>query len=220
MNSDTPRGPAGLAGTPLAFDTAALRRVQENAWVDPAGDAVVLDYFDLVPDLPASLEDLADLRARTSARVAESGMGLVELDTVLLDGMPALRQVVKGRDPGRESGMAYIGSYTIPRDRCGAVVRVQCFEGPVTGIREASLFPLFLDRHQGDVQEAMAAWARHPYTGGVTGGTPRNQAEDPVWDDRFPDHPVSRARRLLGVLARSLRVDPAFRDLPPFRYGF
>jgi hypothetical protein len=217
MNSDTPRGPAGLAGTPLAFDTAAFQQVKENAWVDAAGDAVILDFFGLVPDLPASLEDLDDLRARTSAHVAGSGMGLVELDTVTLDGVPAVRQVVKGKDPRRESGMVYIGSYTIPRDRCSTVVRVQCFEGPVTGVREASLFPLFLDRHQGDVQGAMAAWARHPYAEGVIGGTPRNQAEDPVWDDRFPDHPLSRTRRLLGALARSLRVDPAFGDLPPFR---
>ncbi|MDE3725061.1 hypothetical protein PWG71_27075 [Nocardiopsis sp. N85] len=209
--------PFGLAGTPVAFDTRPFRQVQENVWLDGTGDAVVLDFFNVVPDLPAPVEDPANLRAHMSARTAQGGMGLVELDVVGLDGMPAVRQVVKGPQPHHERGMAYLGTYTVPRDRCSVVVKVQCVEGPVTGTREAALFPGFLQQYRGDLPAAMAAWARHPYAQDIGGGTPRNQAEDVGWDAHFPDHPLSRARRLLGALAYSLRFDPAFRALPPFR---
>lgn len=209
--------PFGLAGTPVAFDTRPFQQVQENVWLDTTGDAIVLEFFNIPPDLPAPVEDLANLRARTSASTAQAGMGLVELDVIGLDGMPVIRQMVKGPQPHHEKGMAYLGTYIIPRDRCSVVLKVQCAEGPVTGTREAALFPGFLQHYQGNLPAAMAAWAQHPYAQGISGGLPRTQAEDAGWDAHFPDHPLSRVRRLLGSLAYSLRVEPSFRALPPFQ---
>ncbi|MFW5415878.1 hypothetical protein J0910_04540 [Nocardiopsis sp. CNT-189] len=214
-----PPPPAGLAGTPVMFDVRPFQQVRENVWADGAGDAVVLDFFNVVPDLPAPLEDPANLQARISANTAQAGMGLVDLDVVGLDGLPAVRQMVKGPHPQQERGTVYLGSYTIPRAACSVTVKVQCLEGQPTGTREAAVFPQFLQQYKGGAaspDEAMAAWAQHPYAYGVTGGFPRNHADDPAWDPYFPDHPLSRARRLLGSLAHSLRLDPAFKGLPPF----
>lgn len=214
--------PTGLAGTPVMFDVRSFQQVRENVWVDSAGDAVVLDFFNIVPDLPAPLEDPANLQARTSASTAQAGMGLVDMDVIGLDGMPAIRQMVKGPHPRQERGTVYLGSYTVPRATCSVTVKVQCLEGQPTGVREATVFPQFLQQYKGGAaspEEAMAAWAQHPYAYGITGGFPRNHADDPAWDPYFPDHPLSRARRLLGSLACSLRIDPAFKGLQPFWPG-
>ncbi|MEE2039077.1 hypothetical protein Q8791_17835 [Nocardiopsis sp. CT-R113] len=214
-----PPPPAGLAGTPVWFDARPFQQVQENVWVDAAGDAIVLDYYDIAPNLPAALQDLAGLRARTSANTAQAGMGLVDLDVIGLDGMPVIRQMVKGDNPHQERGLAYLGTYTIPRSNSSVVVKVQCLEGQPTGMREASVLPQFLQQYRGGAaapDEAMAAWAQHPYAYGITGGRPRNHADDPAWDPHFPDHPLSRARRLLGSLAYSIRVDASFKAQPAF----
>ncbi|MFI6575784.1 hypothetical protein ACIBFB_08275 [Nocardiopsis sp. NPDC050513] len=210
--------PAGLAGTPLTFDVRHYQQVKENVWADASGDAVVLDYFDIPPNLPAPLEDLAALRTRTSVSTAQAGMGLVELDVVWIDGLPAVRQMVKGQHP-QGHGMVYLGSYTVPRATCSVTLKVQCAEGQPTGVREATLLPRFLQQYRGGAaspDEAMAAWAQHPYAYGVQGGCPRTHADEPGWDAHYPDHPLSRARRLLGGIAHSVRLDPAFKAVPQF----
>src|SRR5690606_176602 len=106
--------PTGLAGTPVMFDVRSFQQVRENVWVDSAGDAVVLDFFNIVPDLPAPLEDPANLQARTSASTAQAGMGLVDMDVLGLDGLPAIRQPVERPHPRQERGTAHRAPYRVP----------------------------------------------------------------------------------------------------------
>jgi len=78
------------------------------------------------------------------------------------------------------------------------VVKLQSFEDGVTGVREA----VWLDRHLaagGSIDD-------------LAGGGP----EDEAWDELFPQHPLSRARRLLPILLASLALDPAAPPLEPF----
>ena len=65
--------------------------------------------------------------------------------------------------------------------------------------------------------EMMGYWAQHPYAPEVQGGLPRNWSEDPWWDQHFPQHPLSRARRLLQTMAPTIEVHPAFHAAPPWR---
>ncbi len=75
---------------PISFDTNGLQQLDSNAWRDPAtGDIVQSSYFDLVPDLPAPLTDLATLRRRLAEMHAESGC-LIEAFVVGIDSQPAL----------------------------------------------------------------------------------------------------------------------------------
>src|SRR4051794_22892329 len=99
---------------PLIFDTRDWRQVQDNVWVNADGDPVITDFFAIPPDLPAPLEDLDGLRARMAANTAASGGGLVELDVVGLDGLPAVRLIVKMPIPEQQTGVAYIASYIVP----------------------------------------------------------------------------------------------------------
>jgi hypothetical protein len=57
----------------------------------------------------------------------------------------------------------------------------------------------------------------HPYDPGLRGRLPFNPADDEVWDEKFPGHPLTCARAWLRDLDRIVTVDPAFAALPDFR---
>ncbi|QIS20896.1 hypothetical protein [Nocardia terpenica] len=55
-----------------------------------------------------------------------------------------------------------------------------------------------------------------PYAPHVRGDLPYSVADDAQWDQEFPGHALTRARRWFGELSRTARIDPRFAALPPF----
>lgn len=193
---------------PLYFDATGLQRQDQTTWTSPAtGDHVILDYFDLVPDLPASLDDLPKLRHDLTVMAGESGC-LIEAHVVNFGGQPALLRVQKLPLPNQPSGQGFIASITVPKATCSAVLQIVCRELGTTGMREAMLAAelgpqtFILD---------------HPYAPGFTGRLPFHAGDDPQWDPKFPDHPLSRARAWLHHALRTAQVDPGFAALPGFQ---
>jgi hypothetical protein len=196
---------------PITLETRGFEQVGPSAWRDANGDVLALDHFDLVPNLPAPLTDLPALRARMAVNVAQVGGGLVECDPVQVDGVPAVRQVVKLRHPAQEHGLAFVGSLILPKKASSAMVKAQCVEHGTTGIRESNvLAQVGPDRF----------FVSSPYSPTVDlqalGGLPANLADDPGYDGTFPEHPLSRVRRILDWLQVNARVDRGFAVLPPF----
>lgn len=185
-----------------------MERHDERTWFDPrTGDQVSLTYIGMVPDLPAPLDDLPRLRHLLAVETAETG-SLIEAHVVQFDSVPAVYQLIKLPIPNRPTGLAFIAAFTLPRANCSAVLRIQCAEGDVSGIRESAiaaevgfenLFP------------------PHPYAPELQGQLPYNAADDMVWDQHFPDHPLSRARAWAHRMMATARVDPQFAALPPFQ---
>ncbi|MFD3453076.1 hypothetical protein ACFWVC_12960 [Streptomyces sp. NPDC058691] len=188
-------------------DLPGYRQVAEHAWTDDHGDVISLHFFDLPPDIPAPLEEPVPLRQALAHVTAGAGGGLIEADVVQVAGLPALRQVLKVPLPDRPSGLAFLGSYTLPRAACSAVVKVQAFEAGPTGMREALVLA-----ELGPEQYFLA----HPYAPGLRGGLPFHRADAPEYDARFPGHPLTRVRTALAHLSGTLRADPDFAQLPPF----
>ena len=102
------------------------------------------------------------------------------------------------------SGMTYLGALTLPFEAFSFVVKVQCEERGTTGLREAVL----LDRRlaAGD-QPTIKDGRMH-----LPGWNPDAAEHDAM----FPTHPVSRARRVLDHLRRTLVIDPSLAKLPGF----
>lgn len=186
--------------------TGYSQRDDEPVWVSDRGVIVSLHYFELVPDLPGSLGDIEVLRTGLTQFVAAAGGGLIEADVEEVDGVPALRQLLKVPRPGGP-GQVFIGSYTIPKATCSAVVKAQAAEGQMTGLREAVV---------SDQLGQERYFQPHPYDPQLRGGLPFHAADAPEWDARFPDHPLSQVRTALARIVPTVRLDARFRALPPY----
>ncbi|MFH9610173.1 hypothetical protein [Streptomyces sp. NPDC017448] len=191
----------------LGVELPGYRTVDADAWLNDHGDVLSLHFFDLPPDLPAALDDGPALRHRLTHFTARAGGGLVEASVKPLDGLPALRQILKLPLPDRAGGQVFIGSFTVPRAGCSTVVKIQAAERGTTGAREAVVMAkLGPGRY----------FRPHPYAPEVQGGLPFHAADHARWDADFPDHPLTRVRRTLDTLAAAVTVAPGFAALPPF----
>ncbi|MFD8074873.1 hypothetical protein ACFV3E_19780 [Streptomyces sp. NPDC059718] len=183
------------------------RQIEADAWTNDHGDLVSLHWFDVPPDIPAPLEDLPRLRHALAHYTHGAGGGLIEADVLHLGTVPTLRQVIKVPLPDRPAGQAFLGSYTLPRASCSAVVKVQALEEGTTGVREAQvLIELGPERY----------FMPHPYASDLRQGLPFHWGDAPHYDAHFPDHPLTRVRDALAQLAVSLQVAPEYAALPPF----
>ncbi|MCF2532833.1 hypothetical protein [Yinghuangia soli] len=198
----------------ISFDTSACEPVDRpttdelaGSWMCGPDVLVTVHEFELVPDLPAGLADLAVLRAALVHSAAAGGAGLIEADIIEIGGLPAVRQLIKTRIPGRTHGLAFIGAVTIPRADSSAVFKVQAVEQGITGMREA----LIVDRLGLDALSLM-----HPYAIGADLALPYNAADSAEYDPEFPEHPLTRVRTELSRLLPTIRLAEPFRARPEF----
>ncbi|MDR6977250.1 hypothetical protein J2X68_003962 [Streptomyces sp. 3330] len=196
-----------IAKTPLtSLDLTGFTEREPGVWTDAAGLVLSVHFFPLIPDLPAALHEPQRLGAGLAQLAAGAGGGLIEAEPGTVDGVPAVRQLVK-MPLGSRPGQAFLGSWTVPRAGSSTVVKVQAAEGATTGMREASVM----------AQVGPAAYFRpHPYTGGQPGGLPYHVGDDEQWDARFPDHPLTLVRAALLRLTPTVTFDDRFKALPPF----
>jgi hypothetical protein len=190
------------------LDLTGFEQIDHLVWQHEQGTVVLsLHYFNLRPDLPAPLHDQAALFAGTARRTAAAGGGLIDAAVEPVDGIPALRQIVKVPHP-QGHGQVFLGSYTIPRATGSTVLKLQAPETGTTGLREALVFA--------ELGGPERMYRQSPYAPDATGGLPCHWADDERYDARFPDHPLSVTRALLRRLLPSIRLDDRFKALPAF----
>ncbi|HEX7307161.1 hypothetical protein [Lentzea sp.] len=192
---------------PISFDATGFRQLDRFIWQHPSGDQAVLTYYDRTPDLPAGLGDLPKLRHDLALVHGETGC-LIEAHVVQLDGVPALLRIIKLPLPDQPHGQAFVCSFTIPRATSSAVLQLGAVERGMTGAREAVLA----------AEIGFENWVQpHPYAPELQGVLPFHSGDNPRYDPRFPDHPLSRVRAWAHHVVRTARVDPQFASLPPFQ---
>ncbi|MFH8801615.1 hypothetical protein ACH4F6_18780 [Streptomyces sp. NPDC017936] len=194
--------------TPITgLDLTGFTEREPGVWTDAAGLVLSVHFFPLVPDLPAPLHETERLRAGLARGTAGAGGGLIEAVPGAVDGVPAVRQLVKMPLSSRP-GQAFIGSWTVPRAGCSTVLKVQAAEGATTGVREAMVM----------AQVGPADYFRpHPYAGGgPSGGLPYHVGDHEQWDARFPGHPLTLVRAALHRITPTVTLDERFKALPPF----
>ena len=108
-----------------------------------------------------------------------------------------------GKVPQTPTGNTYVESYTVPFRDFSYVVKIQCEERGITRVRETVLLAKGLASGELEVDDS--------------GTTIGNWApEDAIYDDDFPDHPLSRCRRSLQMIASSISLPEEIRLLPKF----
>lgn len=190
-------------------------RVNETTWTDGSSIAVIVEHFDLVPNLPAALNDQANLFRQLAIGAANSGGALVEASIMEADGLPAVWYLVKRRAPGQPTGLLFVGSLIVPRADCSVVLRIEGLETGTTGIRESMVMVTLLGQY--DVERLMN-WP-NPYAPDVRASLPYNLADEPHYDAQFPQHPLAKVRWLRDGLISTVTFDPAFANRPPFHYS-
>jgi hypothetical protein len=188
----------------VTFDDSELRNPNEKGnthyWSTPEGDGVGLYYFGMPPDLPIRTKSISEFQQAYEALVPDTG-ALVEISIVEQDGCSAVLSIVKV--PQQPSGMTYLGSLTIPFRDFSYMLKVQCYEGSPTGLRETILLEQGL--REGHIQM--------DDTGKITGDW---NPDDAKFDSEFPDHPISRLRKWLPRLGSTIRIDSEIKRQPAF----
>ncbi|HEX8702340.1 MAG TPA: hypothetical protein VF815_26135, partial [Myxococcaceae bacterium] len=169
------------------------------------------------PDLPVRLEALPELRAFYRKRTVEAGGGIVEVDVVSLAGLRGVRAICKF--PQQPEGMSYNGSLVLPFARFSYVLKVQCPEEGITALRDTLILSTLMPQDRDPQRWVEEEWAQDPYDASDRSRIRRNLSEDEQYDAEFPDHPLSRTRRHLAALLRSLDAEPSLREAPPFMGG-
>lgn len=190
----------------VSFDASRYDFQGEKAgsrvWHLPEGGGVGLYFFPSPPDLPV-VGSVAELREMYVRRMAE-GTEVVDCRVLPLDGVPGIWLIIKGRN-AETDGMFYLGSLTIPFRDLSYVIKIQCFETGITGMRETLLMDEALEKGTGRMDDggfvAVGGWA----------------FDDEKFDEKFPQHPLSTARRELRHIAATLRVDPAVKKAARFK---
>jgi hypothetical protein len=173
-----------------------------RAWTTPFVDGVGLYFFGKPPDLPAAARSVAELHDFYAQALKNAGVRLVEAGLTTADGRPVVRVIFK--TPQSPTGMTYVGSLTLPFRDFSFVVKVQCEETGVTGLRETTL-----------LARRVAAGENPVLVGGHL-HIPNWNPDADCYDVEFPDHPASRVRQVLRAVAVSLVIEPRVAKLPRF----
>jgi len=209
----------------IHFDTSGWKISEKSKdtirWEDGKPEFLSLHYFPVPPDIPCELGKLKELRDCYRTAIGQAGGGLVSLDVLNVKvgtrEVPCLRNIVKV--PQSPSGMLYIGSLTFPFADFSYVIKVQCFEEGITGMRDAVVADRLMGA--GDVKldpktGGILGWAQDPYEPSFKGPALKNQSEDEKYDSQFPEHPLSRARAILARASETVNLDDSVLSSPPF----
>lgn len=194
----------------LSFDTSGLVPSQDG-WYDPmTGDQFWVSHS-RGAYLSVPLEDLDAVRRALVEAVLKRRAGVIEAYIVGVDTLPGLLYVVKVPKTDAPQGLTFMASIVVPRAHSYAMVCGAFAEGPVTGVREAVVLEELLA-----VGDPSQMWPPHPYAPDLDPGIPYNIADEIRWDERFPDHPLTRLRRWVARITPTIRVGQKFAALPPF----
>lgn len=204
---------------PFTFDESGFQFQEEQEgvliWLTPNGDKLALFHFEIAPDIEADLDDNESLRAFYRANAHRAGLGVLEIETIVVDSLLAVRTLFKMAQ--RRCGRTYIGALTFPFRNFSYVLRVESPELGMTGTRETYVTAKLLAT-QRMPEDFPSGWLDDPYDSNESGPMTRNISERPEYDSLFPDHPLSRARHVLHHLHRTITIDNSVKPLPKFTF--
>jgi len=183
-----------------------------RVWRNNTGDLLTLRE-----DARGPLPDYADKWAVESLarHVAESNKaGLVDVKSVLREGQPGASFIYKRfEDPGYIFGGMLI---LWKRRRSYTWMMMAREEGPKRGARESTIRAeliesgavtpaQYVDRSESDPENSVFR--------GVLQQSLASVADDEMYDSRFPDHPLSRMRKVLDTLPFPSHVEPQWKTV-------
>jgi len=208
----------------VTFDASGLTLQGDQdgvrVWHTPAGDGIGLYYFPVPPDIGADLQSVSAVRAFYREMAMQFGAAIIELDLIQVNGSLVIRQIIKV--PQQPHGMLYLGTLTLPFRDFSYVIKIQCMEDGTTGVREAVVLDEKLAAGEVKLDEkngTISGWMQDPYDSSIRDVFARNKSEAMEYDQRFPEHPLSRLRRAMRRVQQTLRISEEVQREPRFKYA-
>ncbi len=179
-----------------------------RGWRDDQGDFLSL----VIPNQPLGLPQLSDEVAlqQIFRRLAENrGAGLIEV-RVSTGQLGSTVSVIYKRllmPSYAYTGMLFAAGAEPPQ-----VWTIVAEERGTTGLREATITTELFNAGSMTIQDHERSWAKDPYDSeydGVDRSVLRFVSDDESYDERFPQHPLTKVRRILAVLPSSINLTPA-----------
>jgi hypothetical protein len=202
---------------------------EDYRWIKPGPDLLGLRYFDVPTGLPYTLDprEQGHWLQHYEAMVAPQNGAVVSVDLLPIQGLKAVRTILKYHQPVimeglSDLGMTFLGTWMVPLADFSFNIQVQSFEAGTTGVREATVM-MMLDRNKlatanhaappAQRLESMEEYFEIVRNRPVT----RLRADDEEFDALFPNHPLSRLRAELHRIAATIRVEDTIHRARPYR---
>lgn len=186
-----------------------------EAYQHESGDVFTVNFFDLPPDIGVSLADVDGVRDFYRQMLVSNRLAMLQCEIERLDGLPTVYMLVKA--PLEPTGFVFLASQTIPRQDCSFVLKYQAIEAGVTGMRESMVMSQLMQPEQGSFADQLNGWCADPYDPSLKYPVMRNRADAPEFDEKFPDHPLSRARAFMKQVPARVTVSKNLRKTAEFR---
>ncbi len=210
----------------LDFDTAGMELRQDDDgcrfWVAP-GPALVQLTLVTPTDFSCDLRNPAGFHEELKKQAQRMGSALIHCDFIERQGLGAVCLISKfwsapaPEDPNM--GKDYNGALIFPLAEGCFYIRVAAREQGTTGVRE-SVVTMLLHK-QGKLALPKAAHAAADSDG--LGAALKKQtlapspSDDEEYDVHFPEHALTRVRRLLRHIGTTLTVAPELKEARPYR---
>ena len=175
-----------------------------RVWRDSQGSVLSLAIPDQ-PFAPGERSDETALRQQCRSLAESQSAGLIEVGSDTGASGADFHLIYKRLEIPAYSftGMLFL------RDQ-QHVWTIVATELGTTGVREAVIMAELMNSGKLTIEEYRSSWARDPYDhdyDGVDRGLLRFLSDDECYDERFPEHPLSKARRVLAAIPGSIQAD-------------
>lgn len=106
----------------------------------------------------------------------------------------------------------FTGMLIVPEDEVTQVWTVVSGERGTTGVREAIVTAELFQAGRLTIEDYQRSWAQDPYDASYVGKDRRVirfMSDDECYDAQFPDHPLSKVRRVLAALPQAVQTAAA-----------
>jgi hypothetical protein len=189
------------------------RSETQVVWTSDEGDSLTVNIT--ASGRTGPLADQEGWRTQCRQIAEDLGGSIISGDSFEEEPAPLFQFIYK-REDGR--GYLYGGMLFIPRQETMCVIGSSCREHGVTGSREALVTIQLAEEGRLEIERfptpdatgeegEVRNWFRDPYDPEYRGRVLRSMADDEKYDALAPHHPLSRLRRTLSTVRRTLRFD-------------
>lgn len=172
-----------------------------RVWHDSAGDVLSLSIFDTFRHLPEVSDEIAIQHWSRSFAEAQ-GAGLIEASVT----SGSIGLIYKRL---QRPTYVFTGMVLMPRQEACLVWTIVATERGTTGLREAVITCELMSAGKLTIQDYERSFAQDPYDvsyRGVERSNLRFISDDRCYDEQFPEHPLSKVRRILATLPASVHL--------------